>query len=271
MVTDPRIGFIGSGAIAEAIIGGVIEAGLVRPEQIAVSDISAERLATLADRYGVITYADNESVARRSNIVFLTVKPHVVKQAVEDIKSALTPEALIVSVAAGIPLKYIENVLPVNPVVRVMPNTPVAVGAGMSAIALGSKASGAHGAAIRSMLDAVGKSVIVGEELMDAVTGLSGSGPAYVFVLIDALSDAGVRVGLPRQTANLLAAQTLFGAAKMVLETGGHPAVLRDGVTSPGGTSITGVHIMEQRGVRAALIDAVVAATEKSREMGQRK
>lgn len=271
MATNQRIGFIGGGAIAEALIKGVIEAGLAGPEQISVSDISAERLATLAGQYAVTTFTDNMSVAKQSDIVFLTVKPHIVNQAAQDIQSVLSQETLIVSVAAGIPLGQIESVLPTNPVIRVMPNTPVSVGAGMSAFSLGSKATSVHGSIVRTILDAVGKSMMVGEELMDAVTGLSGSGPAYAFVLIDALTDAGVRVGFPRQIAKLLAAQTLFGAAKMVLETGVHPAELRDGVTSPGGTAITGVHIMEQRGVRAALIDAVVAATEKSREMGQRK
>jgi len=160
--------------------------------------------------------------------------------------------------------------LPGVPIVRVMPNTAVAVGAGMSAIALGKYASIQAGELASAVFASVGRVVTVNEEAMDAVTGLSGSGPAFAYVLIDALSDAGVRVGFSRSMATTLAAQTLYGAAKMVLETGEHPAKLRDMVTSPGGTSIAGIHVLEQKGVRAALMDAVVAATNRSREMGQK-
>lgn len=271
MFGDKRIGFIGGGAMAEALIGGIVRAGLVRTTQILVSDVSPQRLAFLAQTYGVTGETDNQLVAANCEILFLTVKPNMVCAVLEGIATVLAPTTLVVSVAVGISIAVMEGKLSEQPVVRVMPNTPVAVGAGMSAIALGRRADGSHGEMVAALFDAVGKSVLIGEELIDAVTGLSGSGPGYAFVLIDGLADAGVRVGLPRKMATMLAAQTLLGAAKMVLETGEHPAVLRDGVTSPGGTTIAGIHVLEKRGVRAALSDAVAAACEKSREMGQPK
>ena len=176
---------------------------------------------------------------------------------------------MVISVIAGLTLKSLETYFVQQPVVRVMPNTPVAVGEGMSAIALGKNTSELNGKTVETIFNAVGKAVILQESAIDAVTGLSGSGPGYAFVMMDALADAGVKVGLPRQISIMLAAQTLLGAAKMVLETGEHPAVLRDKVTSPGGTTIAGIHVLEQKGVRAALIDAVEAATNKSKAMGK--
>ena len=271
MLTKKKIGFIGGGALAEALIQGMLQSELVAPSQITVCDVSAERMEYLNNHFGVVVLKDSLDIAKESDILFLTVKPQIIAGVVDAIAQVVTKNTVIVTVAAGISLSSIEIKMPQVPVIRVMPNTPVAVGAGMSALVLGKNATQELSAPIIRIFESVGKVVLVNEDAMDAVTGLSGSGPAYGFVLIDALSDAGVRVGLPRQTSLILAAQTLLGAAKMVLETGEHPAKLRDMVTSPGGTTIAGVHILEKNGVRAALIDAVVGATERSRELGKSK
>lgn len=269
MLTNKQIGFIGGGAIAEALIRGILNAGLVTPSQITVNDISAERLNYLTNTFQILTTLDSQAIAKQSDILFLTVKPQVIGGVIDIIAPVVAKTTVLVSVAAGVTIDTFQNKMPGVPVIRVMPNTPVAVGEGMSAMTLGKYASTAISEPVAEVFASVGKVVTVNEDAMDAVTGLSGSGPAYAFVLIDALADAGVRVGFPRRTAVLLAAQTLLGAAKMVLETGEHPAKLRDMVTSPAGTSITGIHVLEQNGVRAALIDAVVAATDRSREMGK--
>jgi len=270
MFAGKRIGFIGGGAIAEALVRGVVNAGLLTAGQITVGDVASERLAYLSEKYGVATSLDTAAVAAQADVLFLTVKPQVIAAALDTVAPAVARKTLVISVAAGVTLAALEERLPQVPVVRVMPNTPVAVGAGMSAIALGRHATARDGEAAMAIFAAVGRAVMVNEDAMDAVTGLSGSGPAFAYVVIAALADAGVRVGFARQMAITLAAQTLYGAAKMVLETGEHPAKLRDMVTSPGGTSIAGVHVLEQKGVRAALMDAVVAATERSRAMGRK-
>ncbi|BBB93006.1 MAG TPA: pyrroline-5-carboxylate reductase [Methylomusa anaerophila] len=270
MLLNKTIGFIGGGAMAEALIRGILKSGMIEASQLIVNDISSERLRYLTNLFSVETTSDSQELAKKADVLFLTVKPQVMNHVVDQITPVVSKSTIIVSVAAGVTLSTLQNKMPGVPVVRVMPNTAVAVGEGMSAIALGKYATSSIGEMVSSVFASVGKVVTVGEDLMDAVTGLSGSGPGYVYVLIDALTDAGVRVGFSRQTALLLSAQTLLGAAKMVLETGEHPAKLRDMVTSPGGTSITGIHVLEQKGVRAALIDAVVAATERSKEMGRK-
>lgn len=268
MFRDKKIGFVGGGAMAEAIIGGMIGAGLVSAEQVRVYDVSAVRRQVLKEEYGVSS-TEMDELTSWANVLFLAVKPQVIGDVLTSLEGKVGADTVVISIAAGVTLARLESHLPNVAMVRVMPNTPVFVNAGMAAIALGTYADGSVGAFAKAIFDAVGRSIVVKESLMDAVTGLSGSGPAYGFVMIDALSDAGVRVGLTRQDSILLAAQTLYGAAKMVLETGEHPSVLRDRVTSPGGTTIAGVHIMEQQGVRGALIDAVIAATKRSEEMGK--
>ncbi len=268
MFQDKKIGFIGGGAMAEAIIGGMMDAGLVKAEQVRVYDISNARLAVLKEEYGVEGCAMNE-LTGWANVLFLAVKPQTIGGVLTELEGTVPSDTVVISIAAGITIKRLEAHLPNVAVVRVMPNTPVFVNAGMAALAMGTYADEETASFAKAIFDAVGRTVVVAESAMDAVTGLSGSGPAYGFVMIDALADAGVRVGLGRQDAILLAAQTLYGAAKMVLETGEHPAVLRDRVTSPGGTTIAGVHVMEQQGVRGALIDAVIAATERSKEIGK--
>lgn len=270
ILINKKFGFIGGGAMAEALISGFIQSGLVQAEQVFVSDVNDQRLRYLADRYGVMVHCDNKQIVD-CDVLFLTVKPNVVELALKDIANRLIKDTLIVSVAAGITTGSLEKLLPHSPIIRVMPNTPVSVRAGMSAIALGTRATAGQGEMVADLFGSVGETVILQEDLIDAVTGLSGSGPGYGFVLIDALADAGVRVGLPRKTSILLAAQTLFGAAKMVLETNDHPAVLRDSVTSPGGTTAAGIHMLEQGGVRAALSNAVYAACSRSKEMGKNK
>lgn len=267
MLINKRIGFIGAGAMAEALLKGLLRGGMLAPAQCTLSDVCEKRLSELSDRYGVGGIADNCALARQSDILILAVKPQVIGAVLAEIAAAVDTRTLVISIAAGICLNFLEEKLPGIRILRVMPNTPAAVGAGMAAVSLGKLATAADGELAVNMLEAVGKAVIVPENLMDGVTGLSGSGPGYAFVMIDALADAGVRVGFNRQTAILLAAQTLMGAAKMVLDTGEHPAKLRDMVTSPAGTTIAGIHVLEQKNVRAALIDAVIAASRRSAEM----
>lgn len=270
MLSTNKVGFIGGGAMAEALLRGMLGAKLLHAGQCTVSDVVGERLTYLAAKYGVNIASDNQLIAKESDIIFLAIKPQHVDTVLNMAAPCIAQTSLVVSIAAGICLKTLQDHLPRVPIVRVMPNTPVAVGEGMSALALGQFAKPEHGALVAKMFDSVGKTVTVDESLMDAVTGLSGSGPGYAFVLIDALADAGVKVGLNRETAITLSAQTLLGAAKMVLATGEHPAKLRDMVTSPAGTTIAGIHVLEQRGVRAALMDAVVAASQRSRDMGKK-
>ena len=264
-----NIGFIGGGAMAEAMIGGILANKLFAPSEVYVSDHKIKRCEQLHTLYGVHAALDASTFLDKLDIVVLAIKPQAAQIAIESIVKFVKPDTMVISVIAGLTLNSLETYFVKQPVVRVMPNTPVAVGAGMSAIALGKNTSELNGKTVETIFNAVGKAVILQESAIDAVTGLSGSGPGYAFIMIDALADAGVNVGLPRQISIMLAAQTLLGAAKMVLETGELPAVLRDKVTSPGGTTITGIHVLEEKGVRAALIDAVEAATNKSKAMGK--
>lgn len=265
-----QINFIGGGAMAEAIITGITAAKLATAAEIHVSDHKAARCAQLAQKYGINACVGAETFCAASDILVLAIKPQVARQAFAEIQPLLQKNTILVSIIAGITLETLEEYFPANPIVRVMPNTPISVGAGMSALALGKKASPEQGEQIRALFAAGGQAIIVPEKLIDAVSGLSGSGPAFIFIIIDALSDAGILNGLKRQDALMLAAQTVFGSAKMVLESGLHPGQLRDQVTSPGGTTIEGVRVLEARGVRAALMDAVSAAVTKSKIMGEK-
>jgi pyrroline-5-carboxylate reductase len=270
MLKTKKIGFIGGGAMGEALLRGIVNAKLVSAAQITVSDIAEDRLKYIAATYGVATTTDGLAVAGQSDVLLLAVKPQIIFKVLDSIAAAVGKTTTVISIAGGVAIADLEEKLPGVPVIRVMPNTPAAVGAGMSAVALGKLASATDGELAASLFASVGKVVTVGEEYIDAITGISGCGPAFVYVLIDALSDAGVLAGLTRQMSVTLAAQTMYGAAKMVLESGEHPAKLRDMVTSPGGSTIVGVHTMEQKGVRAAMIDAVLAAVKRSREMGKK-
>lgn len=265
-----KIGFIGAGAMAEALVKGILEKKLLLAQDLYLSDHKTERCEYLKKTYQVQAFVGANGFLDKIDVLFLAIKPQAALKAINEIQDKLSGKVLIISIIAGMTLDHLEGFFQAQPVIRVMPNTPVAVGEGMSAFALGKRAADEEAAVVEKLLSAVGKAILVKEEAMDAVTGLSGSGPGYAFVMIDALADAGVHAGLPRKTAITLAAQTLLGAAKMVLETGQHPAVLRDQVTSPAGTTIAGVRVLEQKGVRAALIDAVAAATEKSKAMGKK-
>jgi len=265
-----KIGFIGAGAMAEALVGGIIENNLAVPSDVFLSDHKEQRCQYLVDKYQVKAFVGAASFLADVDVLFLTIKPQVAKTAIEEIYEQVPEKTIVVSVVAGLATEVLEQYFLKQPVIRVMPNTPVSVGEGMSALALGKNATAADSKVIENLFGAVGKALVVKESAMDAVTGLSGSGPGYAFVMIDALADAGVQAGLPRQDAITLAAQTLLGAAKMVLTTKEHPAVLRDKVTSPAGTTIAGIRVLEQRAVRAALIDAVQAAVDKSKAMGKK-
>lgn len=265
-----RLAFIGGGNMAEALVRGILAAQRIPPDDVLVTDVRDERLAYLKTTYGVGVSLDNAEAARHAETVILAVKPQVMSRALDDLRKVVADRQLVISIAAGISTATLAEAFlrPVR-VIRVMPNTPALVLEGVSALARGTHATPQDLETARGLFEAVGRVVVVDEALMDGVTGLSGSGPAYAFLIIEALADAGVKVGLPRDTAVALAAQTMRGAARMVLETGKHPAELKDMVTSPGGTTIAGLHALEQGAVRAALINAVEAATRRSRELGK--
>jgi pyrroline-5-carboxylate reductase len=269
MAAKLTIGFLGAGKMATALAKGVAKAGLVAAAQIRASDPVPAALAAFTKETGAKTAASNLAVVQFASVLILAVKPAHVAELLEEIRPALTPRHLLISIAAGVPIAKLENGLGAGArVIRVMPNTPALVSASATAYALGKAATATDAALAQRFFSAVGLAFQVKENLLDAVTGLSGSGPAYVYLIIEALSDGGVASGLPRDIATKLAAQTVYGSAKMVLETGQHPGTLKDMVTSPGGTTIEGLHELEKGKVRGVLINAVRAATEKSRKLG---
>ena len=255
--------------MAEALIGGLLGAELCIPDGIWATDPVADRLDRLKRAYGIRVGANNREAMQWAEVVVLAVKPQVLDVVLHEI-GAESADRLIVSVVAGVPISRITDACGTKvAVIRTMPNTPAMVREGMTAMAIGPGVGEADTACVRRMFESVGKVVSVDERLMDAVTGLSGSGPAYVFLAIEALTDGGVKMGLSREAAGVLAAQTVLGAARMVLETGLHPARLKDQVTSPGGTTMAGLHQLEQGGLRATLMNAVEAATRRSQELGR--
>jgi pyrroline-5-carboxylate reductase len=263
------IGFIGAGNMAEAMIRGLLRGGEFDPKSIFASAPREERIAELRAKYGIECSADN-NVPAAADIVVLSVKPQILGRVLEKVAAAIKPEALVISIAAGVPVSAIQARLAAGArVVRAMPNTPALVDAAATAIAGGEHARPSDLEDAKRIFDSIGITVILEESQLDAVTGLSGSGPAYVFLILEALSDAGVKVGLSRRTAQLLAAQTVLGSAKLLLETNEHPGRLKDMVTSPGGTAITGLHTLEHGGLRTTLMNAVEAATRRSRELGE--
>lgn len=267
---DKRIAFIGAGNMGEALIKGLLQAGQVRPEQVIATDIRTDRLDVIHKMYRIETLTNNEEAATKAQILLLAVKPQVMDEVLTGLRGAVTEDHLLLSVAAGIRTAFIEaRFSHPTRVVRIMPNTPALILAGASAITPGRHATEEDLKSTQEVFEAVGRVVQVEEKLMDAVTGLSGSGPAYIFVLIEALADAGVQMGLTREVATLLAAQTAFGAARMVLESGEHPAKLKDMVSSPAGTTVAGLHVLEQAGFRGLLMEAVEAATRRSMELGE--
>ena len=271
MLQSRTIGFIGAGNMAEALIRGLLEARLVTADQIIASDIVEAKRQQIHQRHGIQTVTEGRDVATKASILVLAVKPQDMEAALKGIAASVDQTKTIISVAAGITIAFIAERLPAKTrIIRAMPNAPALVLAGAAAIARGEYATAQDLQCAEAIFAAVGKVVVVEEKHLDAVTGLSGSGPAYAFLFIEALADAGVKMGLARDVAILLAAQTVLGAAKMVIESGRHPAELKDMVASPGGTTIAGLYALERGGLRGTLIEAVEAATIRSRELGRR-
>jgi pyrroline-5-carboxylate reductase len=269
MTIDKTIGFIGAGNMAEAMIRGLLRGGDFTAEQVSASGPREERMQELRDRYGIVAATDNR-IPAAAQIVVLSVKPQILAGVLDEIAGTISGEALVISIAAGVPVRAIQARMAAGArVVRAMPNTPALVDAAATAIARGEFARESDLQTAKQIFDAIGITVVLDESLLDAVTGLSGSGPAYIFLILEALSDAGVKVGLSRRTAQLLSAQTVLGSAKLLLETNEHPGVLKDMVTSPGGTAITGLHTLEHGGLRTTLMNAVESAAYRSRELGE--
>jgi pyrroline-5-carboxylate reductase len=256
--------------MGEAILKGLLAAQLMKPQQVTVTDVIEARLAYLRETYGVRALADNAMAVAQADLIILAVKPQDIMPTIEGIAPTVHDDQVLISIAAGVPTAKIESAFgKAVRVVRVMPNTPALVLAGAAGLCAGSHATPADLDVARILFDALGRTVVVSEYLMDAVTGLSGSGPAYIFVLIEALADGGVKMGLTREAALTLAAQTVYGSAKLLLETGLHPGELKDRVTSPAGTTIAGLQALEAHAFRGAVIDAVERATLRSRELGR--
>lgn len=268
-ISIPRIGFLGAGKMATALARGWIQAGLLSAAGLRASDPLPQARSDFSRETGALALEQNTRVLKETDLVFLAVKPQTLTALFKEIRPHLEERHLLVSIVAGVTLDRMAQELgPGRRLIRVMPNTPCLVSASASAYSPGPHATPEDIRLVDLLLNGVGKAFSLPERLLDAVTGLSGSGPAYVFVIIEALSDGGVRMGLPRDVATQLAAQTVFGAAKLLLETGHHPGVLKDMVASPGGTTIAGLHALEKGGLRSALIDAVQAATLRSAELG---
>ncbi|MDB6034337.1 MAG: Pyrroline-5-carboxylate reductase [Verrucomicrobiales bacterium] len=269
MASQIKIGFLGAGKMATALAKGFVKAGIAQPADIIASDVMEGARASFAKDVGCATTAWNPELLKFANVLILAVKPDQVTPLLNEVRGQFSSEHVLISIAAGVTIARLESVLVTGSrVVRVMPNTPALVGACASGYALGKNATTEDGQLTQRLFSAVGVAYQVKESLLDAVTGLSGSGPAYAFLMIEALSDGGVAAGLPRDVATKLAAQTLLGSAKMVLETGLHPGALKDMVTSPGGTTIEGIHELELGGVRGSLMNAVRAAADKSKQLG---
>lgn len=270
MRIERKVAFIGAGNMASALIRGLIHAGACRPDEVMATDVRADQLERLVREHGIACSKDNREATQWADVVVLATKPQIFDVVLGDVATGVRPETLVISIAAGVPLSAIEARMPPRTrVIRTMPNTPALVGVGATALAAGEHATDEDVAVAKRIFESVGVAVVLHESLLDAVTGLSGSGPAYIFLIIEALSDAGVKVGLHRDTSQLLAAQTVLGSARLLLETGEHPGRLKDMVTSPGGTAIAGLHTLEAGGLRTTLMNAVEAATRRSVELGE--
>ena len=268
MLEKTKIAVIGAGKLGEALIGGLIDAGVVKKQQFIATVAHRERLNLLQKKLGIETTLSNGEAVRKSQVVLLCVKPQVVGDVLRQVADDLTPQHLLISVAASVTTKFMEGILAKSvAVIRTMPNTPCLIREGMTAIAPGKHATTHHVQLARKIFDAIGRSIIVDEKHMDAVTGLSASGPAYIYIILESLAEAGVKVGLPRDVATLLAAQTTLGAATVVLETGDHPALLKDAVTTPAGCTIDGIMELEEGKLRVTLIKAVVKAAQRAKEL----
>lgn len=275
MPEESKLGFIGGGVMGEALVSRLIATKIYQPAEVIVSEVQAERRSYLAQQYAVkVTAASKEVVKSGAQAIVLAIKPQIfaaIASELTEIFNLQTSQSppVIISILAGVKLSQLETAFAGLPVIRAMPNTPATVGAGITAISLGSHANNTHKQIAEQLFGAVGEVVEVPETLMDAVTGLSGSGPAYVAIMVEALADGGVAVGLPRAVAQKLALATVKGTAQLLQETKMHPAELKDRVTSPGGTTIAGVAQLEQSALRSTLIKAVQAATARSQELGK--
>jgi len=264
---DQRVAVLGLGKIGTILLRGLLKAGL-SPTNACATVRHADRTRALGGKLPLAVGTDNRAAARSADIILISVKPQNVGELLDEIRADVTPAKLVVSVAASVPTGYIEGHLETGvPVVRAMPNTPCQVGAGMTGICKGSHATEANLETARQLFETVGRTVVVDEKHMDAVTGLSASGPAFVYIILESLAEAGVKVGLPRDVATLLSAQTLLGAAKVALKTGDHPALLKDAVTTPAGCTIDGILELEEGKLRVTLIKAVVKATQRAKEL----
>jgi pyrroline-5-carboxylate reductase len=266
----PPIAFLGAGQMAEAFVRGLLRAELLEAGSVWLCDIRPARTAQLSGESGVNAAASNLEAVRATEVILVSVKPQDVTSLLDEIGADVRSDQLVISIAAGVQLRTLERRLPHHPpVIRVMPNPPALVQSGMAVLAPGTRATAEHLDVALRLFAALGRAITLPERHLDAVTALSGSGPAFLAVIAEAMSDAGVRVGLPRDVAHLLAAQTMLGVGRMLADTGMHPALLKEAVTSPGGTSIAGLHAMERGGVRALIMDAIVAATEQSTALGR--
>jgi len=273
-LSDKKLAVLGAGKLGGILLRAYLKKGLFSANRVTATVRHAERAAALTSELGVPVGTDNRKAVREADIVLLTVKPQTVAELLREIALEINAQTLLVSVAASVPTSYLEQQLAAScgelneiPVVRAMPNTPAAVGCGMTAICRGAHAGEHHLEIARSMFDAVGRTVLLDEKHMDAVTGLSASGPAFAYIILESLAEAGVKVGLPRDVATLLAAQMMKGAASVVLETGDHPALLKDAVTTPAGCTIDGILELEEGKLRVTLIKAVVKATSRAGEL----
>ena len=268
MLKNKKIGLIGSGNMARALISGVLKEKYVPANQIYASDHRASKAENFKKVFRIHTTTDNKKVARLCDVIILAVKPQVLEKVSREISAEVSKKKLVISLAAGVSTQRLGALLPAR-IIRTMPNVAALVSEGATGICAGASSTNADMNLATSLFNAVGKTVVLDESLMDAVTGLSASGPAYVFMMIDSLADAGVKVGLSRRDALCLSAQMVLGAAKLLIETGEHPGKLKDMVTSPGGTAIAGIATLEQGGLRTTFIKAVEAATKRSKELGE--
>jgi pyrroline-5-carboxylate reductase len=267
-LSDKKLAVLGTGKLGGILLRAYLKQGLFEPQNVTATVKHSDKAAKLAKEMGISASAENRTAVRGADIVLLGVKPQVIGDVLQEISGELGPNALVVSVAASVPTLYIEQRLGAKTaVVRVMPNTCSTVNCGMAGICRGASATDQHVEIARAMFDAVGRTVVVDEKNMDAVTGLSASGPAFAYIILESLAEAGVKVGLPRDVATLLAAQTMKGAASVVLETGDHPALLKDAVTTPAGCTIDGILELEEGKLRVTLIKAVVKATQRAGEL----
>ena len=267
-LTNKRLAVLGAGKIGGILLRAFLEQKLVQPKHVHATLKHADKARTLAKQLGIVVSTDNRAAVRAADIILLAVKPQTVREILEEIKPEMKPGKMIVSVVASASTQHIEKILGLDlPVIRAMPNTPCAIGCGMTGLAKGVHAGKDHLEIAQAMFEAAGRVVVVDEKQIDAVTGLSASGTAFIYIILESLAEGGVKVGLPRDVATLLAAQTMMGAARMVLDTGDHPALLKDSVTTPAGSTVDGILELEDGKVRVTLIKAVMKATQRASEL----